>query len=1213
MRRIVRIISLVFIVCAWVSVCFGQQDPVVKRLFLVGDAGQLGDDGHHPVCDWLKAHINWDDTSNVLVYLGDNIYPQGMPADGSSKVEAARKILDYQVSVVAGKQARAFFVPGNHDWKQGKVGGWEQLKNEETYIGSLGLSNVQLLPAGGCPGPVAVPLGDKVVLVCMDSQWWLQDDKDRPGEQSGCDCKDEKSVLNALKDIVSLYPDKLIVLAMHHPFYTHGEHGGYYTLKQHIFPLTDLSSGLYIPLPLIGSIYPISRGVFGNVQDTKNPKYKDLRQQVEDIIKGHANIVHVAGHEHGLQLLEHDSVYYVVSGAGSKDSRVKMGKHSLMAQEEIGFATIAVHASGKSEIEFFTPGATGVDKPFYTTALAPLRPKMELPEVVKRFSDSVTMPGDSEFEAGGLKRLLLGTNYRKEWSVPIRVKVFDMTGWTPVQRGGGTETKGLRMVNAQGVSYALRGVKKYVTDEALPATLAGDQFVRDLVTDGVSASYPYAALSVPPLAQAMHVPHATPVLVYMPDDPRLGRFREDYGNLFAMLEEHEPGNGKKTYNMFDLEIMLKEDNDNQIDQQATLQARLLDMFVMDFDRHEDQWRWMAVDNGKGKTLSPVPRDRDQPFFINEGVIPYFAAKPWASPQLQGFRPHARDVTTYNYNARNFDHNYMTELTEADWRRAAEAALATLTDPLIDSAMRMQPVEIRGYAEPSITAKLKERKKYFVAEMMTYYRFLSKQVSIYGSDKQELFDVERSGSDSVTVTVYKINKDGKANKTLYHRVFLAEVTKEIRLYGLGGDDQFHVHGEGGGGIVVRIIGGPGNDSYKNEAKAPAGKTKIYDLSTEKNSFTGDGNYRTFLSGDPAVNAINKLGFKYNIVAPLLSVSYNPDDGVFLGAGFKWTTQGFHKDPYKTLTTFTVAHSLKTNAYDFRYGFVAIDAIGKLDFLVDADIKAPSNTVNFFGFGNETIYNKDEKDGIRYYRARFDDYDFDLMLRKRFGTVFSIAVGPAFEYFRLDSADNFDRFVNQTNINGLDRSTLYLDKAYVGGRADVIVDNRDDKIDPTRGILWQTHFGSYGGVNDESHAYSRLNTDLAVYSSFNTRANVVIANRIGWGKSFGNFEFYQAQFLGATENLRGYHKYRFTGDEAVYHNIDLRIKLANFSTYLFPGTFGLLVFNDVGRVWEHGQSSDQWHDGYGGGFWIAPLQKLVFSASFGQGTDGGVFLFKLGFQY
>jgi hypothetical protein len=1219
MRRIVWIISVAFFVCTAASA--QGPDPIVRRLYLVGDAGQL-EDGHHPVCDWLKQHVNWDDSSNTLVYLGDNIYPAGMPPDGGSGVEEARKILDYQISVVAGKPSRAFFVPGNHDWKQGKVGGWEQLKNEEAYIRGLAMPNVSLLPSGGCPGPVAVPLGDKVVLVCMDSQWWLEPDneKDRPGEQSACDCKDEKAVINGLKDIVSLYPDKLIVLAMHHPFYTHGEHGGYFTLKQHIFPLTDLSSGLYIPLPVIGSIYPITRGVFGNVQDTRNPQYKDLRQQVEDIIKGHTNIVHVAGHDHTLQLLEHDSVYYVVSGAGSKNSRVKMGSNSLMAREETGFATITVHASGRSEIEFFAvgsdtaavAGASGEDKPFYSVSLPPLMPKVDTPMIVRSFPDSVTAVGDSEFVAGGFKRLFLGNNYRKEWPAPIRVKVFDMTGWTPLERGGGLETRGLHIVNAQGVTYVLRGVKKYVTDGALPVSLAGDQFVKDLVTDGVSASYPYAAMSIPPFADALHVPHASPVLVYVPDDPRLGRFREDFGNLFAFLEEHEPGTGKKTYNMYDIEILLKEDNDNTVDQQAVLRARLLDMFVMDFDRHEDQWRWMWVDNGKGKTLSPVPRDRDQPFFINSGIIPYFASRPWASPQLQGFRAKATNINTFNYNARNFDRNYMTELSEADWKKATETALSEFTDTLIDSALRLQPVEIKGYAENSIIATLKERRKYYEKEMMTYYRFLSRRVSVFGSDKQELFDVDRHG-DSVSVTVFKINKDGKTNKTMYHRDFVAGVTKEVRLYGLGGDDRFQIHGDDGGGIVVRIVGGPGNDSYQNDSKAPAGKTRIYDLSTEKNTFAGDGNHREFLSKDPAVNGYDKLGFKYNVLAPLLSVSYNPDDGVFLGVGARYTTQGFHKDPYKTIQTVTVSHSLSTKAYDFRYNFEAIQAIGKLDLLLDADIKAPNNTVNFFGFGNETVYDKNEKDGVRYYRARYDSYDLDVLLRKRFGNVFSVSLGPAIEYFKLDSADNFDRFVNQTAINGLDAATLYLDKSYLGGRANVIIDNRDDKVEPSRGIFWQTHFGSYGGLNDVSHAYSRLNTDLAVYTSFNTRANVVIANRVGWGKSFGDYEFYQAQFLGALEGLRGYRRYRFTGDEAFYHNLDLRIKLASFNTYFFPGSLGLVFFNDVGRVWQHGQSSDQWHDGYGGGFWLSPLQKVVFTASLGEGTDGGVFLFKLGYQF
>ena len=1216
-------------------------DPVVRRLFLVGDAGEL-QDGHQPVCDWLKQHIDWNDTSNTLVYLGDNIYPHGMPPEGSAGFDEARKILDYQVSVVAGKSARAFFLPGNHDWKQGKPGGWAQLKNQEDYIHALALPNVEMLPSGGCPGPVAVPLGDKVVLVCMDSEWWLQDADDRPGAQSACDCKDEKSIINALKDIISIYPDKLIVLAMHHPFYTHGQHGGYYTIKQYIFPLTDKKPGLYIPLPVIGSIFPLARGVFGNVQDTRNPRYKDLREQVGDIIRGHTNIVHVAGHDHTLQLLEDDSVYYVVSGAGSKHTRVKMGARSLMARSIRGFATISVHESGRSEIDFFEvdgtdssraalsggtlPGGTfsgagGGARPFYSVALPPLKPRVDTQTIVRSFPDSVSVAGDSEFLAGGFKRWLLGSTYRKEWSVPIRVKVFDMTGWTPLQRGGGTETRSLRMTDPNGTQYVLRAVRKYVSDLALPTALAGDQLVRDIVTDGVSASYPYACLSMPPLAEASHIPHAHPQLVYVPDDPRLGRFRADYGNLFAFLEEHEPGNGKKTYNMWDLEAMLEEDNDNIIDQRAALQARLLDMFVMDFDRHEDQWRWMAVDNGKGKTLSPVPRDRDQPFFINNGFLTGITASAWALPQLQGFRSRARNIDGFNYSARNFDRNYLNELTEDEWRAQAEALVATMTDSLIEVALRQQPAAIQGYSAASIIAKLKERRKYFVGEVMQYYRFVTEAVSIYGSDKRELFDVERRGRDTVAVNVYKLNKEGVAGKRFYSRTFFSGATREIRLFGRGGDDKFYIHGNGGGRTVVRIIGGPGNDDYKNEVKAPAGKTRIYDLSTEKNSFEGSGGERRFLSSDPAVNEAirhgaignSTLGFHYNILAPLVSASYNPDDGVFIGVGFRYTTQGFHKDPYKTMQELTVAHSLTTKAYDFKYALVAVQAVGKLDLLLDGDIKAPNNTVNFFGFGDETVYNSHEKNGIRYYRARYNSYDVDLLLRKRFGKVLSLAFGPAFEYFTLDSAENFDRFINQTAINGLDRSTLYLDKTYAGGRAAVVVDNRNDRVDPSRGILWQTNFGSYGGLNNESHAYSRLNTDLAVYTSFNSRAGLVIANRVGWGKTFGKYDFYAAQFLGATENLRGYHKYRYAGDEAFYHNIDLRIKLAQFNTYFFPGTFGLLVFNDVGRVWAQGEQSHQWHDGYGGGLWIAPLQQVVFSASYGQGTDGGVFMFKLGFQY
>jgi hypothetical protein len=1211
MRRIVRIISLVILITGSLTVA-GQTDRVVQRVFLVGDAGEL-DGTHHPVCDWLKQHVDWSDSNNTLVYLGDNIYPRGMPAEGSPRKDEAQKIIDYQVSVVAGKSAKAYFIPGNHDWRQGKPGGWQQIKNEEAYITSLGLPNVDLLPRNGCPGPIAVTVGEKVVLVAMDSQWWLQDPKDRPGVESACDCKDDKAVINGLKDIISTYPDKLILLAMHHPFYTHGEHGGYYTIKQHIFPLTDLRSGLWIPLPVIGSIYPIARGVFGNVQDVHNPRYKDLREQVEAVIAGHSNIVHVAGHEHTLQLLEHDSVYYVVSGAGSKETRVKKGRYSLMAKEDQGFAVIEVHESGRSEVKFYTAGAKDMGENFYATALNPLQPKPTVEALARNWPDSVIVTGDSEFITSGLKRWLLGTNYRKEWSIPIKVKVFDMTGWTPLQRGGGNQTRSLRMVNAEGKQYVIRGVKKYITAGALPIAVAKDALVQDLVTDGVSASYPYAALSMPPLAEALGIPHASPQLVYIPDDPRLGKFRTDYGNLFAFVEEREPGNGKKTYNMEDIDKKLFDDNDNMVNQQHVLRARLLDMFVMDFDRHEDQWRWEADGKGKETLFSPVPRDRDQPFFINEGVLPYIAGSAFLAPQLQGFRPRARNINTYNTNARNFDRNYLNQPSEEEWRKDAEYVLSVMTDTLIASALQLQPGAIHPYAMDPIIAKLKERKKYYIADMMKYYRFLSKVVNIYGSDKRELFDVERRGRDTVIVTVYKVNKNGETGKVVYARTFVSEVTKEIRLYGMAGDDQFHVHGEDGGGTVVRIIGGPGNDVYKNEAHAPAAKTKIYDLSTEKNTFEGSGSYREFLSKDPAVNAYNRLGFKYNVLTPLINAGYNPDDGLLLGVQFRYVTQGFHKDPYKQMHALSLDHALATKAWAFKYSFDATHAIGSLDYLFHASIRAPENTINFFGYGNESVYRKDTKEGVRYYRARFNSYDADMQLRKRMGSVFSLAAGPVFQYFQVDSADNKDRFITQTPQNGLDGTNLYKGRTYVGGRATAIVDNRNDKILPGRGIYWVTQYNNLGGLNDNSHHYSQLNSDLSVFASFNTRQNVVIASRVGWGKTWGDFQFYQAQYLGGTENLRGYRKFRFAGDESFYHNIDLRIKLAEFQTYLFPGSLGLQFFNDVGRVWVNGEKSNQWHDGYGGGIWISPLSKFVFSASYAQGSEGGVALIKVGWQY
>jgi len=66
--------------------------------------------------------------------------------------------------------------------------------------------------------------------------------------------------------------------------------------------------------------------------------------------------------------------------------------------------------------------------------------------------------------------------------------------------------------------------------------------------------------------------------------------------------------------------------------------------------------------------------------------------------------------------------------------------------------------------------------------------------------------------------------------------------------------------------------------------------------------------------------------------------------------------------------------------------------------------------------------------------------------------------------------------------------------------------------------------------------------------------------------------------------------------LYNNTELRIRLANFNTYLFGGVIGVLVFNDIGRVFADEEDSKRWHDGFGGGVWISPIKRFVVTASF-----------------
>ena len=257
---------------------------------------------------------------------------------------------------------------------------------------------------------------------------------------------------------------------------------------------------------------------------------------------------------------------------------------------------------------------------------------------------SATVTAGARYGAGWVHQVLLGAHYRDLWATPIRVEVLDLArfggGLTPLKRGGGRQTKSLRLRSADGHVYAFRSVDKDPA-AAMPPELRAT-FVERLLQDQISSSHPAGALVVSPLLRAAGVYHAEPRLVTMPDDPRLDSFPEFKGML-GQLEERptvDPEEdiafegAEKIASTQKLWERLTRDSRERVDSRAFLAARLLDVFVGDWDRHPDQWRWARFDQGDLHVWRPIPRDRDQAFSRLDGVLPGLAR--YYFPDLVGF-------------------------------------------------------------------------------------------------------------------------------------------------------------------------------------------------------------------------------------------------------------------------------------------------------------------------------------------------------------------------------------------------------------------------------------------------------------------------------------------------------------------------------------------------------------------------------------------------
>jgi hypothetical protein len=1213
MKKIAVIIFLILVS----HICWAQADSIQARIILIGDAGELNY-GREPVLDAARSLIPFKSNTTVI-YLGDNIYNNGLPQDFMPGYLQAKNVLDSQINIAKGTDAKVIFIPGNHDWNNEAADGLDIVNRQQVYINTLGEKNIKFMPSDGCPGPEAYSINDDVELVVYDSQWFIRKPSQRPGIESDCPFKTPDQFYSELEDIFNRNSKKLIILAGHHTLKSYGIHGGYFTLKQYIFPLTDLNPKLWIPVPVIGLLYPIVRGVFGVSEDLHYPAYANMINDVEKIAKKHSNLIFVGGHEHTLQLIKDSSYYYVVSGAGSKSTRVSKNKKAPYTQASLGFATLEISKNKNVHIDFYTVNKDSASHSYsqnlfnFSSLKNRLSDSSKIPKSVPviSFKDSVTVAVNTHYQkVSGVHKFFAGKNYRKEWGMPVHLKVFRVDkengGFKIISLGGGKQTESLRLKDKDGREWVLRTVDKDPTG-SVPEVLK-PYVAQRIMKDMISAEHPYGALVVPPLAVAADVEHPEPKYYFVPDDPALGFYRTTFANKICLLELHDPTSDetdtKSTAKVID---KLISDSKNHVDQEAVLRARLLDIMIGDWDRHFDQWRFGTNDTGVGKLYYPIPRDRDQAFFYSDGFF-VKSLSIAALPYLQGFRKKIPNIKWFNWEERDFDRLFMNNLDGNTWKRIIKKFQADETDSVIHDAVKKFPPEIYKMDVKMISAKLRSRRDLLLKDGIKYYRFLSKEVNVVGSNKNEYFKVFNKG-DSLEVKVYKRKRSTDSSGVMFDRVFDSRSTKFINLYGLNGDDIFEVDPTANSKIKLRIIGGKGQDTFNINGNV---RNVIYDYKPDNNFIEHSRKTKNEISADPDVNRYDITGFNYNSYRlPLLSIGFNEEDKFLTGLGYSLKTYSFRKEPYSTYQRITSLYSFNTGKYQVNYNGEFNEVIEKYDIVANGNL---FNSVlnNYFGLGNET--KKDNSRTFNFYKVRYNYLSGDLMLRKRFHKLAELNFGASYYHYWNHYSDNNGKILSQPSMVGLDSANIYSDKSYLGGKISIVIHNINSDLLPTRGVYWNTEFTSLFGTNNNSRQITKITSDMAVYASLSDPAKLVAVIRFGYGHIFSeNYEYFQALNLGDNNFLRGFRKNRFSGKSLMYQSTELRFKLFESKSYLVPGAVGLIGFNDVGRVWVKNETSHTWHDSFGGGFYYSPYNFAIVSATIAFSDEGSLFNFSIGTKF
>ncbi|MDY0779337.1 metallophosphoesterase [Tenacibaculum sp. IB213877] len=1191
---------------------------VLKTIYLIGDAGYSPTNDYSLGLTAFKNHIkNKKTEGDLLLFLGDNIYPVGLPKKDSKKRKAAENNLNAQLNVAKDFNGETIFIPGNHDWYNNGLKG---LKREEKYVEDA-LGKNTFLPENGCPLE-SVDIDENIQLIIIDTQWYLENWNNHPTINDDCEIKTRERFFEEVEGELKKAQNKTIVFALHHPMYTNGTHGGFYGASKHLYPMQN-----NIPMPGLASLIVQIRSQGGvSIQDRYNERYNELMNRLEALCIGVENLVLVSGHEHSLQYIENEGIKQIVSGSGSKKSAAALNNNGLFSYGEQGFAKLIIYKDGSSWVEFYSHKNTS---PLFTKEVHPPYKHYDVSHLPNTFPSTIkaSVYSKEETNVSDFFKTFWGEHYRDIYSKKIEAKVATLDtlygGLEIVRKGGGHQTKSLRLKTKDGKELNMRALRKSA-NQYLQTVLFKDKNIQDnyektaverLILDFYTAAHPYAFMVVPELSNAIGVLHTNPEIFYIPKQKYLGEYNKDFGDELYLIEERPEENysEERTFgyaddieSSHDIIEKIRKDEKYKIDEEAYIKARLFDMLLGDWDRHQDQWRWAQFDQTNGdKLYRPIPRDRDQVFAnFDGGVLDFMRFISSSSKQLQVYDDDIEDVEWINNAGIKLDRTLVQNSDEQTWVKMAKFIEENITDEVIEKAFLQVPEEVRDTTLEEIKQNLKGRRGNLVDIAKRYADFLNTLVILTGTDKDDFIDIIREEKNKTHIIISR-NKKGKRGEIVVDRTLERKQTKEIWVYGLDDDDQFFVSGNPQNPIKIRLIGGLGHDKYtiKNGRKI-----KVYDHKSKANTieknkgadinFTDVYDYNLF--------DYKKYITKSGMFAPL--VGYNPDDGFSTGITISKTKSGFERNPFTYKHQVAIGYYFATNGFDIRYkGEYSLN--GQWNLHLNGVYTTNSFTNNFFGYGNETE-NFDDDLGWDYNRVKTSIYSLKLGLLKKAPFGSDYGVQTTLEGIKVNPTEG--RYITDLY---LDENNEFYERHYFGGiEALYTYKSFDDKMNPTKGMNFNLEIGAKTQFEDTDYTFGYINSGIGFYNSLSKNRKLVLKTDVNTQLRFGDdIFFYHAANLGGRNGLRAYRNERFTGKHSLVGSADIRYSFNRFKTRLIPIQIGVFGGADTGRVWAENETSTQWHASYGGGFWVTAADSVSGTFNFFTGKEGLRFSFGFGFNF